>query len=112
MTKILRAFAFAAAVLLASMPIMASASAATQAHVTIDNSTFKPATVSIKIGETVTFTNADDIPHSIVGSEGGFHSKALDTGDSFTFTFKTAGSFGYFCGLHPHMQGRVVVTPQ
>jgi plastocyanin len=67
--------------------------------------------LTVKAGTTIIFRNGDDIPHSIVGGKGEFHSKALDTGDSFSFTFTKAGSYGYFCGLHPHMQGKIVVTP-
>jgi plastocyanin len=79
--------------------------------VNIDNFTFTPKELTVKAGTTVVFRNGDDIPHSIVGGKGEFHSKALDTGDSFSFTFAKAGTFGYFCGLHPQMQGKVVVTP-
>jgi plastocyanin len=57
------------------------------------------------------FRNRDDIPHSVVGSKGEFHSKALDTDDSYSFTFAKAGTYGYSCGLHPRMQGRIVVIP-
>ena len=89
-----------------SLGVVASAAAS----VTIDNFTFKPATLSVRVGTAVTFTNADDIPHSVVSSDGAFRSRALDTGDKFTFTFKTAGDFTYFCGLHPFMKGHVVVT--
>jgi plastocyanin len=81
------------------------------AEVAIDNFTFTPQTTTVKAGETVTFVNHDDIPHSVVGKGGAFRSKALDTNDTFTFTFDKAGEFAFFCGLHPHMTGKVVVTP-
>jgi plastocyanin len=87
------------------------AAAAAPAQVKIDNFAFTPATLNVKAGTTVTFVNHDDIPHSVVGGDGTFRSKALDTDDSFLFTFKTPGEFGYFCGLHPHMIGKVVVVP-
>ncbi|MGH6801466.1 MAG: hypothetical protein ACRECZ_08640 [Methylocella sp.] len=57
------------------------------------------------------FRNQDDIPGSAVGAKGKFHSKALDTDDVFEFTFAKAGTYGYYCGLHPQMQSKIVVTP-
>jgi plastocyanin len=80
-------------------------------EVNIDNFAFTPKELTVKAGTTIAFRNRDDIPHSVVGSEGEFHSKALDTDDSFSFTFAKAGTYGYSCGLHPRMQGRIVVTP-
>lgn len=79
--------------------------------VTIDNFTFTPGVLTVPAGTTVTWRNRDDIPHSIVGKNGAFRSAALDTDDRYTFTFKTAGTFDYVCGLHPHMTGKVIVTP-
>ena len=52
-----------------------------------------------------------DIPHLFVANDGSFRSKALDTSDIYSFTFTKAGDFAYFCGLHPHMQGKVIVSP-
>ena len=80
--------------------------------VTIDNFAFTPATLTVKLGTKVTFVNHDDIPHSIVSVPGKFRSKALDTDQSFEYTFATAGDFDYFCGLHPHMKGKIIVTPE
>ncbi len=82
---------------------------AADATVKIDNFTFNPPTLTIKAGTTVTFTNNDDIPHTVVANDKSFRSKALDTDDSYTFTFTTPGSFAYFCSLHPHMTGTIVV---
>jgi plastocyanin len=76
--------------------------------VTIDNFTFTPAELTVKVGTTVTWKNHDDIPHTIV-SAGKFRSKALDTDDSYSFTFTTAGAYAYFCSLHPHMTGTIKV---
>lgn len=78
------------------------------AAVMIDNFTFAPAQLTVKIGSTVTWTNRDDIPHTVV-SAGKFKSKALDTDDSYAFTFTAAGDYTYFCSLHPHMTGTVKV---
>jgi plastocyanin len=76
--------------------------------VTIDNFTFSPAELTVKVGTTVTWTNHDDIPHTIV-SAGKFRSKTLDTDNSFSFTFTAAGDYKYFCSLHPHMTGMIKV---
>lgn len=78
--------------------------------VRIENFAFTPRTLTVKAGTTVTFRNDDDIPHLVVSSDGSFKSKALDTGDTYAFTFAKAGDYPYFCGLHPHMQGKVTVT--
>jgi plastocyanin len=76
--------------------------------VTIDNFTFAPAELTVMVGTTVTWKNHDDIPHTVT-SAGKFRSKALDTDDSFSFTFTTAGDYNYFCSLHPHMTGMIKV---
>ena len=86
-----------------------AAPAAALAAVTIGNFTFKNPVLTVKPGTTVTWTNADDIPHTVVSKDGVFKSKVLDTGDRFSFTFAKAGQFGYFCSLHPHMTGTVIV---
>ena len=78
--------------------------------VTIDNFSFAPATLTVKAGSTVTWTNRDDIPHGIASSNNAFKkSAALDTNDSYSFTFATPGTYQYFCYLHPHMVGSIVV---
>jgi len=76
--------------------------------VSIDNFTFQPAELTVKVGTTVTWKNHDDIPHAVV-SAGKFRSKTLDTDDSFSFTFTAAGEYKYFCSLHPHMTGTIKV---
>ncbi|MEI9924779.1 MAG: cupredoxin family copper-binding protein [Bradyrhizobium sp.] len=77
--------------------------------VTIDNFTFAPKELTVAVGTTVKFVNHDDIPHTVVETNKVFRSKALDTDDSYSYTFATAGSFDYFCSLHPHMVGKVIV---
>jgi plastocyanin len=62
----------------------------------------------VKLGDTVTWTNHDDIPHTVV-SAGKFRSKAMDTDNAFSFTFTSAGDYKYFCSLHPHMTGMIKV---
>jgi plastocyanin len=77
--------------------------------VTIDNFTFSPKELTVAVGTTVKWVNHDDIPHTVVNTDKAFRSKALDTDDAFSYTFASAGSFDYFCGLHPHMVGKVIV---
>jgi plastocyanin len=85
-----------------------SPASAAEVKVSIDNFTFNPKAVTVKAGTTVTWTNNDDIPHTVADPPK-FRSKALDTGDSYSFTFTTPGAYDYFCSLHPHMTGRIVV---
>ena len=77
--------------------------------VVIDNFTFTPPELTVAVGTTVKWVNHDDIPHTVVEKNKAFRSKALDTDDSYSYTFASAGSFDYFCGLHPHMVGKIVV---
>ena len=77
--------------------------------VTIDNFTFTPPELTVAVGTTVKWVNHDDIPHLVVNKDKAFRSKALDTDDSFSHTFASAGTFDYFCALHPHMVGKVIV---
>ena len=76
--------------------------------VNIDNFTFEPKELKVKVGTTVTWKNRDDIPHTVV-SAGKFRSKTMDTDDTYSFTFTAAGDYKYFCSLHPHMTGVVKV---
>ncbi len=92
----------------ALIPLGSARAAAEDIKVSIDNFTFTPPELKVKVGDTVTWTNHDDIPHTVV-SAGKFRSKTLDTDDSFTFTFTAAGDYKYFCGLHPHMTGMIKV---
>ena len=78
-------------------------------EVKIDNFSFGPGAITIPLGTTVTWTNRDDIPHTVVSTEGVFKSKVLDTDEKFSYTFSKAGSFPYFCSVHPKMTGKVVV---
>ena len=80
------------------------------ATVHIANFTFTQPTITVRPGTTVTWINDDDIPHTVVAADNKtFRSKVLDSGDRFTFTFATAGVYGYYCSIHPHMTGKVVV---
>jgi|ERR1039458_2491694 plastocyanin len=81
----------------------------TQAAVKIDNFVFGPQTLTVPVGTTVTWTNSDDIPHTSVSTEGVFKSKVLDTDEHFSFSFTKAGTYPYYCTIHPRMTGKVVV---
>jgi len=77
--------------------------------VKISNFVFAAQTITVAPGTTVTWVNEDDIPHTVVAKNQAFRSKVLDTGERFSFTFAKAGDFDYFCSLHPHMTGRILV---
>jgi plastocyanin len=78
-------------------------------EVKIDNFSFGPTTVTVSPGTTVTWTNRDDIPHTVVSDDKIFKSKVLDTDEKFSYTFDKPGSYPYFCSVHPKMTGKVVV---
>jgi plastocyanin len=80
-------------------------------EVKIDNFTFGPATLTVSVGTTVTWINKDDIPHTVVSTDDPktFKSKVLDTDEKFSFTFSKAGTYPYFCSIHPKMTGKVIV---
>lgn len=96
---------------LMALALVSSAHAApAPVTVKISNFVFTPATLTVAPGTTVTWVNEDDIPHTVVADDKVmFKSKVLDTGDRFAFTFAKPGTFGYFCSIHPHMTGKVVV---
>jgi amicyanin len=77
--------------------------------VRIDNFTFTPAEITIAPGTALTWVNGDDIPHTVVATGKTFRSKVMDTEQQFSFTFNKPGTYEYFCSLHPHMKGKVVV---
>jgi amicyanin len=103
------ATAFGVVLLVAAATFAARSAPATDAEVDIDQFTFLPQRITVKAGTTVTWINEDDVPHTIVSSSKVFKSKALDTADKFSFTFTTPGTYDYFCSVHPHMTGAVVV---
>jgi len=78
--------------------------------VTIQNFSFNPPSTTVKVGSTVTWTNADSATHSISSSDNIFKSDPLPTGSTYQFTFDKAGTFAYVCGIHPSMHGTIVVT--
>jgi amicyanin len=98
-----------AAAMLSSLAVAAQAAPA-PITVKISNFTFDAPTVTVPVGTTVTWVNEDDIPHTVVADDKqSFRSKVMDTDEKFSFTFATAGTFNYFCSIHPHMTGKVVV---
>ncbi len=111
LTALLAAAALPAAIPAApakNTPAKATPTAAPMVH--ISNFTFSPQALKIRAGQTVTWVNEDDIPHNVTAVDKSFKSKVLDTGERFSFTFPRAGTYAYFCGLHPHMTGSIVVT--
>ena len=105
--KLCVAIALAAAVFAAAAALPAAPARAADTEVLIDQFTFTPQRFTVKAGTSVTWINEDDVPHTIASSSKLFKSKALDTGDKFSFTFTTPGTYEYFCSLHPHMTGAV-----
>lgn len=93
----------------ASVQARAEQPPAATADVKIDNFVFAPQTLTVTVGTTVTWTNRDDIPHTVVSSDGVFKSKARDTDETFSYKFEKAGTYSYFCSIHPKMTGKIVV---
>jgi plastocyanin len=86
-----------------------SEGAASPTEVRVDNFTFGPATLTVPVNSTVTWVNKDDLPHVIASTDGVFKSKALDTDDKYSYTFSKAGTYAYYCSIHPKMVGKIVV---
>jgi len=82
---------------------------AAAAAVKIDNFVFGPQAITVPVGTTVTWTNSDDIPHTAVSTDGVFKSKVMDADEKFSYTFTKAGTYSYYCSVHPKMTGQVVV---
>lgn len=103
--------AIAIALLIAGSPSVTAndQSTAADAEVKIDNFVFGPQTITVPVGATVTWTNKDDIPHTTVSTDGVFKSKVMDTDEKFSFKFTKAGTYPYYCTIHPKMTGKVVV---
>jgi len=101
--------AFSLAIVKGETARPAAQAAASAVAVKIDNFSFGPQSITVSPGTKVTWTNRDDIPHTVVSTEGVFKSKVMDTDESFSFTFDKPGSYPYFCSVHPKMTGTVVV---
>ncbi len=104
-----------AAVASMGMPVRAAqraqheADGADPARIAVDNFSFSPATVTVPVGTTITWTNHDDIPHNVVSPEQKFKSPVLDTNETYAHTFDAAGTYKYYCSIHPRMTGQIVV---
>jgi plastocyanin len=93
------------------VPLAEAATASASSHaIALDNFQFTPARTTVTMGTTVTWTNHDDVPHTIVSTDRRFKSPALDTDERFEHTFDMPGTYRYFCSLHPRMTGEIVVT--
>ena len=88
------------------------ARAASSYHVTLKTYAFHPAALNIKIGDTVTWTNQDTAAHNVVTTSGPatLHSPMLPKGRSWSFTFRLAGTYAYYCSVHPDMRAQIVVA--
>jgi 3',5'-cyclic-AMP phosphodiesterase len=91
------------------VPLEPEMTKAGRSEVSVDNFSFAPATATVNVGSTITWTNRDDIPHTVVSTEQKFKSPALDTGEQFSHRFDTPGTYKYFCSIHPRMTGQIVV---
>jgi len=99
-----------AALLFATLVPVAVTSAAPPANqITIKNFMFTPASLTVKPGTTVTWVNEDEEPHTVLSSSGLFRSHAIDTKESFSYTFDKPGEYHFICTIHPQMMGKVIV---
>jgi len=89
--------------------VAAAAQSKAAMEIKIDNFSFSPAELKIPVGATIVWTNGDDIPHTVVSIDKVFKSKVLDTDEKYSYTFNTAGTYSYFCSIHPKMTGKVIV---
>ena len=94
---------------LSHAPAASAADNPSPVAIAIDNFSFTPQEIRVKAGTTITWTNRDDIPHTVVSTGEVFKSKALDTDDKFTTTLAKPGTYPYFCSIHPKMTGKIVV---
>jgi plastocyanin len=103
---------FSAATALIAFPAAVSGggpAAADKVEIKIDNFNFTPATLTVKAGTEITWTNGDDIPHTVVSDDHTFKSKVLGTNENFTFKASKPGAYAYSCSIHPNMTGKVIV---
>jgi len=108
----MRSLRLAAGAATASMTLLFAvgvAIAAPTASVVIDNFSYSPMVLTVAAGSTVTWTNRDDIPHTVRAIDGSFHSPPLDTDDHYSFTFAKPGVYNYFCSIHPKMVAKIIV---
>jgi len=78
-------------------------------EIVIQNFAFEPSTLTVKVGEKVTWVNRDDEPHTATATDKRFNSKTLENGDRFSTEFTAPGTYKYYCALHPKMTGQIIV---
>jgi len=78
-------------------------------QVVVENFSFQPGTLTVKVGTTVTWVNHDDEPHTVNENDKRFKSGTLDTDAKFSYKFTSPGTYSYFCSLHPRMTGQIIV---
>ena len=107
----LASWAMTALISLQAVPpgVAAAPAVSGKAEVKIDNFSFSPVALTVRAGTQITWTNGDDIPHTVVSEGHTFKSKVLGTGEKFTFTAGKPGTYSYSCSIHPNMTGKVVV---
>jgi len=88
----------------------APATAPASASIDIANFAFSPATITVKAGTTITWTNKDSAPHTVTAADGSFDSGNMAKSQSYSKKFDTAGSYAYVCAYHPNMKATVIVT--
>jgi plastocyanin len=108
MKQIIASIALSVAALFLAANLPAGTKAETD-RVKIDNFSFTPQTLTVRPGTTVTWVNKDDVPHTVTSSDKKFKSRPLDTDERFSFTFSAPGTYTYFCSVHPHMTGKIIV---
>ncbi len=108
MKKIITLIAVAAAATLSTANLPADSKPKPE-MVQIDNFSFAPQTLTVRTGTKVTWVNKDDVPHTVTSTEKKFKSGVLDTDEQFSYTFSVPGTYAYFCTVHPHMTGTIVV---
>jgi plastocyanin len=105
----LRRHGIGAALALAGAMLAFTAGAADIIQISASNFMFSPISMTVSAGATVTWTNMDDEPHTVVSDTGLFRSSAMDTHESFSFKFDKPGTYHYTCSIHPRMVGTIVV---
>jgi plastocyanin len=115
MTKTLFFGTLAIALLVAAIVVLQPTGARSEnaksspTEVRVDNFSFGPETLTVPTNSTVTWVNKDDVPHTVASNDGLFRSKALDTDDKYSYTFTKAGTYSYYCSVHPKMVGKIIV---
>ncbi|WP_018268143.1 cupredoxin domain-containing protein [Methylosinus sp. LW4] len=104
------AFAIGSAIMLTGVLLVSFSRAEDERVIDIGDFAFAPSEIRVETGVRIVFVNHDDTPHNVVDRKGAFRSKALDTGESFSIVFDKPGEIIYFCGLHPQMTGKVIVS--